>query len=140
MYADNSSKLIVAVNRQVEPGRVMNAMSHALAGLVANINDQKQIEFLDYPSSAGWSSLIAKAPIIVLRSDNSGHLERLHKEAIDGALPVNAFVHTMLGASADEQRQATLTANPASFEYWAVALFGGSDQIKPLTKRFSLYK
>jgi hypothetical protein len=140
MYADNSSKMIVAVNRQLEPGRVMNAMSHALAGLVANITDKKQIEFLDYPSSAGWSSLIAKAPIIVLRSDNSGHLERLHKEAIDGGLPVNAFVHTMLGASADEQQQATLIADPASLEYWAVALFGGADQLKPLTKRFSLYK
>ena len=63
MYADNTSKLIIAVNRQLEPGRVMNAMSHSIAGLVANISDRKQIEFLDYPSSAGWSSLIAKGDI-----------------------------------------------------------------------------
>jgi hypothetical protein len=140
MYADNSYKLIIAVNRQLEPGCAMNATSHALAGLIANINSQRQIEFLAYPSSAGWSSFIAKSPIIILRSDNSGHLERLHKDALDSTLPVNAFVHTMLGASADEQQRATLTAEPASFEYWAIALFGDSDQLKPLTKRFSLYR
>ncbi|MBI5926710.1 MAG: DUF2000 domain-containing protein [Aquabacterium sp.] len=140
MYSDNSFKLILVVNRQLEAGRAMNAMCHAVAGLVASLTLGKGIEFLPYPSGAGWKSEISKAPVIVLRSDNTNHLARLHQDALREALPVNVFVHTMLGTSAKEQQQATLSADPTTLEYLAVAVFGASDELKPLTKRFSLYK
>lgn len=137
MYEDNAYKLIVAVNRRLDIGPAMNAMAHALAGLVAC---HAGIEFLDYPAQAGWKGLISKPPIIVLRSDNSAHLERLHQEALPLGLAVNPFVHTMLGSSAAEQQAATLHAEAGSLDYWAVAVFGQADVLKPLTKRFSIYK
>lgn len=136
----DAQMLFLVVNRQLETARAMNAMSHAAAGLVANLTLGKGMAFLPYPSGAGWKSNIAKSPIIVLRSNNSDDLARLHQEALGEALPVNAFVHTMLGDSAEEQQQATLAAHPTTLDYWAVAVFGASEELKPLTKRFSLYK
>ena len=44
----------------------------------------------------------------------------------------------MIGASAEEQiRQTREDADP---EYWAVAVFGDAEELRPLTKRFSLFK
>lgn len=138
-YIDNSFKLVTVLNRRVDLGAVTNALEHVVAGLVAADRSAQQIEFLDYPTQSGWQSLIARHPIIVLRSENSNQLRRLHAEALELDIMANAFVQTMLGESAIQQQAATRNAAPDELEYWAVAVFGEAERLKSLTKRFSLY-
>lgn len=139
MYHDDASKLVVVLHRQLEPGRAMNALAHAVAGLVARLSGSARIEFLDYQTKEGWASYIARSPIIVLRSDNSHRLQELHQRCLAASLPTNAFLHTMLGVSASDQLEKTQAATAEELEYWAVALYGEADRLRPLTKRFSLY-
>ena len=139
MYQDNANKIVIVVNRQLEPGRLANAMAHAIAGLVDRLQKTDPICFLNYPSQAGWSANIAQAPVIVLRADNGNQLRRLHNEASASGVASNAFVHTMLGASAAEQQAATAACDPPLLEFWAVALHASAAALAPLTKRFSVY-
>ncbi len=50
------------------------------------------------------------------------------------------FVDTMLGASAEEQLDATRRGVDASFDLLAVCLFGPAEKLDPLTRKFSLFR
>ena len=136
-YQDNTNKIVVVVNRSVPFARLANALAHCCAGL-ANVVGA-DAEFLDYPCPAGdWRARISRFPAVILEAKNSGQLARLVREAKEGEMPLNCFTAAMIGASAEEQiRQTREDADP---EYWAVAVFGGAEELRPLTKRFSLFK
>ena len=136
-YQDNSRKAAVVLNRAVPFSRLANALAHCCAGM-ADIAGT-EAEFLDYPCPAGdWRARISRWPMVILEAKNSGQLARLVREAREEELPLNCFTAAMIGASAEEQiRQTREDREP---EYWAVAVFGDAEELRPLTKRFSPFK
>lgn len=136
-YRDNACKIAAAVNRTASFPRLANALAHCCAGLAGKAGED--LELLDYPCPAGgWTARVSRWPVVILEGKNSGQLARFAREAAEAELPLNCFTAAMIGAGAAEQiRQ---TREDESPEYWVVAAFGSEEQLRPLTKRFSLFK
>ena len=136
-YQDNASKVAVVVNRAVPFPRLANAVAHCCAGLAERAGERA--EFLDYPCPAGgWTARVSRWPVVVLAGKNAGQLARFVREADAAGLELNCFTAAMIGESAAAQiRQTREDADP---EYWAVAAFGADEELRPLTKRFSLFR
>jgi len=140
MYQDNNHKFVCVINGKTPVERALNAMGHATAGLAANMKTG-QVEYLDYHNEADkFTAKIAKSPYIVLKSKNGNQLATLRKAAEENDIDVNCFTSSMIGQSAAEQMEQTRVANKDTLDYWCVALFGSEDELRPLTKKFSLYK
>ena len=138
-YADNALKTTVVVNRKHEPGLVLNAVSHLVAGLV-DVTGPEAYAFLDYDFAIGAASRLSTYPVIVLAAPNSSQVLRTWQAAREHELPCNLFTTAMIGASAQEQRAATRATPVEEQDCVAVALFGEAERINPLTRRFSVYR
>ncbi len=55
-------------------------------------------------------------------------------------IPFTDFTSTMTVGTSADQLQRTKETPEAELEYWGICLFGSTDEIQPLTKKFSLFK
>lgn len=118
----------------------MNAIGHVLLGLIGSRNPTEW-NLLAYPSPAFQvDNQISEYPVVVLRSKRSGSLEKLVLQLKPFDIAHNIFIDSMIGRTAVEQQQATLSALPGQNKIVCVALFGDETTIRPLIKSFSLYK
>lgn len=142
MYADNQHKFVAVVNPKIEIPKLMNGLGHITAGLMAQANNQEEMQFLKYEFQADWTtpSLISLYPYIVLKAKNSNQLRTLHQAANEAGILHNVFTDSMLGASAIEQMTNTKNTHTKDLNYFCVALFGASDRLTTLTRKFSLFK
>ena len=142
MYADNQYKFVAVVNSKVEIPRLMNGLGHTTAGLMAKANNLNEMEFLKYEFQVDWTtpSLISLYPYIILKAKNSNQLRTLHKAANEAGILHNVFTDSMLAASASEQIENTQNTNAEDLNYFCVALFGASERLTTLTRKFSLFK
>lgn len=142
MYTDNQSKFIAVINPKIEMPKLMNALGHITAGLVAKCKNPEDMQFLKYEFEADWTtaSLISLYPFIILTAKNNNQLKTLHQAANEAGIIHNVFTDSMLGASATEQMQNTKIANTNDLTYFSVALFGSAEQLTTLTRKFSLFK
>lgn len=139
-YLDNEFKFVVVLNQKIELPKLMNAMSHAMLGLMAKCDSHDAMHFLKYENAEGSiDELISRFPVIVLRSKNSNQLRTLHRAANENALVSNIFVDTMLGSSAEDQLHKTKTTKECDMEYFSISLFGPSKVLDEITRKFSLF-
>lgn len=88
-----------------------------------------------------FEAKIDEYPFIILESKNSNQLKTLTSNVVENRrIAHNVFTTSMIGASAQEQREATLNATDESLDFVVVALFGAREDVEPLTKKFSLFK
>lgn len=144
LYEDNHLKFAAILNPKIEMAKLMNATGHATAGLIDKASSIESFQFLKYNfcSDAEWASpaSISRYPYIALEAKNNNQLKTLHRAAAEANILHNVFTESMLGASATEQMQQTLTANPDDLIYFCIVLFGSSEELAPLTRKFSLFK
>jgi hypothetical protein len=138
-YADNTLKTTVLVNRKHEPGLVLNAVTHLVAGLVDVVGNDRYA-FLDYDFDLDTASRLSTYPMIVLAAPNSSQVLRTWEAAREHGLPCNLFTTTMIGRSAQEQRAATRATPIEAQDAVALAIFGEATRIDPLTRKFSVYR
>lgn len=142
MYAENDKKFVFVINEKAGIGRSLNAYGHTaigLVGLIEKCHAIGDIALLEYRQAGGAPpALLSTYPVIVLRARNGSQLRRLRDEAAEAGLPVNYFTDVMNGDSAASQLEATRTTPIEQQEFILVGLFGPSDVLAPLTKRFSL--
>ena len=93
MYIDNQYKFVAVVNPKIEIPKLMNALGHITAGLMAQANNQEKMQFLKYEFQADWTtpSLISLYPYIVLKAKNSNQLRTLHRAANEAGILHNVF-------------------------------------------------
>jgi len=141
MYADNQNKFVVVLNSKREISQLMNALGHMTAGLVSRTDSLSEMKFLQYEFQASWTSpaCISFYPFIVLKAKNGNQLKNLHRAVQDAEILHNVFTDTMLGTSATEQMEKTKLTPPEDLTYLGVALFGSSEQLATLTRKFSLF-
>jgi len=138
-YLDNAQKFVCVLNSTIAVPTLMNALGHVTAGLAAHL-DPNAATYLNYINEAdNFVSKIAESPFIVLKAKNSSQLALLRGAAAAAGIPHNVFISAMIGRSAEEQLAQTRTAGGAGLEYWAVALFGDSVKLHPITKKFSVF-
>jgi hypothetical protein len=142
-YIDNHRKFICVLNRNADRGALQNASLHAMIGLITklhNVDRAADTEMLEYDVPGLPSVMLSTFPVIVLRSKNSSQMNTLREraEATPG-IASNYFTTSMNCGSAEEQRHRTRTTPIDQQEFLAVVLFGDSESLGPLTKKFSIY-
>jgi hypothetical protein len=140
MYSDNEYKFIAVLNSKIELPTLLNALAHCSAGL-GNKLEKHQAQPNDYIDASGEIHPgISKFPWIILQARNSNQLRELRCQARSAGAEVTDFVHTMLGWSCDEQKEATRTMLEADLNYFVVCLYGRSELLRTFTKKFSLFR
>lgn len=138
MYSDNQKKCVVVMNRRHPTGLLLNAYGHLVLGLAADLG-ASATELLNYCNgAAGLRARISRYPVIALGAKNSNQIRTTYEQAVEFGLAVNVFVTTMLGKSATAQLANTAEAFPDDLDYVGLVMFGDDEELKPLTKRFSL--
>jgi hypothetical protein len=141
MYNDNEYKFVAVLNKKIDLSKLLNALGHITAGLVDSASDLEEMKFIGYQDAdGGIHPRISNYPFIVLVSDNGNQIRNLRKSAIEEKLLYNDFTNTMLGSSSQDQQDKTKSTKEQDLEYFAIVLFGNSEKLNPLTKKFSLFK
>ena len=141
MYADNEHKFIGVLNTKIEVPRLLNALGHLTAGLVYQCEDPKSMRFLRYEdANGGVHPAISHYPFIILAAKNGNQIRMVRQAAVEQGVLFNDFVDAMLGGSAEEQLRKTRITPEADLEYIGICLFGRSDVLNALTRKFSLFK
>lgn len=140
MYADNQYKWVAVCNRKVQLPQLLNSVAHLALGMRAHCNDDVTGFFHNYEDSdAKLMSAISHWPIIVLQANNGNQLRTLRAAALAAGIPCQAFADTMLGQSAEDQLRRTKATGEDNLEYFAVLLFGKTEELQVLVKKFSLF-
>lgn len=139
---DEKSKRFVAIlNEKVEPGKLMNALGHMTAGLSNLAGKSEDLCFLEYQdASGGVHPKISHFPFIVLKAENSNQIRNVRKAAQEQNIPFNDFTNTMTVGTSAEQRNRTRETAEHELEYYGICLFGSTDELKAIAKKFSLYR
>jgi lysyl-tRNA synthetase class 2 len=138
---ENSKKFVVVVNKKIPTNKLFNAVSHITAGISGGSGKQDQMHFLEYEDADGNKHpYISHFPFIVLSADNSNQLRTLRQKATEQNLLHNDFTSTMTMGSSKDQIKATANTKESDLDYFAVCLFGPTNKLNTITKKFSLYK
>jgi len=141
LYSNNHFKFVAVLNKKEPLPRLLNALAHTTAGLVAQEANMENFHFMEYvDGSDSVHPQISEYPFIILSAKSSGQLRTLRNQAKELGLLSNDFVDTMIGSSCEEQLNQTRQTKEADLNYYVVALFGPAEVINSLTKKFSLFK
>lgn len=138
---DSEMRFIAVLNKKVEKGKLMNALGHMSAGLAGGYGKSDDMDFLRYEDKDETiHPNISHYPFIVLKADNSNKIRTLRKEAIKHGFLYTDFVDTMTVGTSKKQVQATKDAEEENLEYFGICLFGKTEELSRLTKKFSLFQ
>lgn len=138
MFEDNDKKLYIIVNRNMDTPLLMNATGHLSAGIMQKAEDKL---FHDYPNNdSGLTAWLSHYPVVILQAKNSNQLRTALEKCKAANLTYNFFTTTMLGQSTEQQIQETKVAAIDALEFVAIAVYGDTEAVQPITKKFSIYK
>ena len=135
-----SKRLVVILNKKLEPGQAMNAIAHAMLGFGSGAIDSSEVSLNHYIDADGNKhSNISEMPIVILKA-KPNKLRELRKLAIQHDVKFVDFTHSMSIGTYEEEFELTKSLTDEELEYWAIILFGPSDLITEWTEKFSLYR
>ena len=134
-----SYKFTAVLNKKIEPGRAMNALSHMTSGLVGSFDDVPSMEVINYEDKDGKAHVASKHPFIILAAKNGSKLRTLQEEAEEKGVHCTSFTDAMTIGTWEEQLEASKNTSNEELEYFGVCLFGPRSVIEELTKKFSLW-
>lgn len=138
---ENSYRFVAVLNKKVETGRLMNALGHMTAGLAGGFGKASEMYFLEYKDKDGGSHRnISHFPFIVLSADNSNQIRTARNKAIEEGIIFTDFTNTMTVGTSQEQLDATLATAEESLEYYGICMFGETEKLREITKKFSLFR
>lgn len=138
---ETKRRFVLVVNeKESNPGKLMNALGHAMAGLVGNAARDTDFCFVDYEDGDGNTHpAISHYPVIVLKAKNSNQIKKVRDEAQEKGIAFTDFLRTMAIGKTQDQLDATKNASGDDIEYLGLALFGDTDALREITKKLSLY-
>ena len=133
-----NKKFVAVLNKKIEFGRLMNAFGHMTVGLVGKYDD---VDFgvADYLDRGGTSHLGSAHPFIVLKAKNSSQIRTLRNQAIETGIPFASQNNTLMTKTDEEQLRLSKITAEEDLEYYGICLFGSSDELDEITKKFSLW-
>ena len=138
---ENSKRFIAVLNKKIEVGSLMNALGHITAGLAGSSGKANEMCFLPYhDKDGGIHPHISHFPFIVLKADNSNKIRTVRNECIARNIPFSDFTSTMTIGSSKEQQDATGSMAEEDLEYYGIVIFGGTEELREFTGKFSLFK
>lgn len=140
-YDYNARKTVAVLSANLQPGVAMNVLGH-LAISIGAYGDNELMGRPQLVDASGVTHLgISRYPVIVTKS-KPALLRRLVTEArLEKAILVVDYPEQMLDTGHDDELCAELAkVKEADINYLGAMLYGESEVIGKLTKRFSLWK
>ena len=135
-------KFTAVLSKKVDAGKIMNALAHMSAGIVANnldkIQDMGFGDYIDKDNTVHPS--LSKNSYVILRADNSNQIRTLRNMAIEKEIPFIDFTNTMQEGTYIEQLERTKQTTEAELEYYGICLFGKLEEVNELTRKLSLWR
>ena len=138
MFEDNDYKLYVIVNRNVDVATQMNATGHLCSGIMLKAADPCFNTYTNGDSAL--TAYLNHYPVIILQAKNSNQLSAAAQQCQEENILYNFFTTTMLSHSSEQQIQDTQATPLAELDFVAIAIYGETSKIKPITKKFSVLK
>ncbi len=135
-------KFVIALNKKLEPGVVINAAAHVALGLVSSATEElrSNMKFIDFVDADGIvHPRISALSLIIMRGKN-GELRKLRNAALETGLHCIDFLETMTGNTYVEQLEKTKATKTDDLVFYGVGVFGEIEKVNPLTKKLSLWK
>lgn len=137
---ENLFRFVAILNKNIDTGRLMNALGHLTAGLAGKVC-REDMQFLEYRDNEdGIHPGISHFPFIVLAAENSNKIRIARKEAISRGIPYTDFTSTMIIGTSQQQIDATRASKEDLLDYYGLCLFGRSEILMEFTGKFSLFK
>ena len=135
-------KFVVVLKKSLEAGPALNAAAHMTACLVHSADEttRRHMTFLDYQDQDGNSHHVSGLSLIVLSARNSNQIRAARAAAHHAGLLCVDFSQSMTGDTHVEQMQRTSGIPEAELDYWGLALFGPTEAVDTLTRKFSLWR
>jgi hypothetical protein len=133
-------KIVVVFNSKASSVERFNAVGHLCTGMPEIVcgNDLKFRRFEDADNNV--VSVLTDYPLIILSARNQNHLREAHELAIAHKICSNAFFDCMKDADPVSQYKFVRSHKLSSQIYIAISLFGSDEQLKPITRKFSLFR
>lgn len=135
-------RVVALVNKALDPGLAMNAIAHLGMGLASIVGDsgREVMQFLDFADKTGGvHPSISARSLIVLRG-SSNDIRSLRAAARGLSLPCVDFISTMTSGDFLSQLARTRETAEDDIDYWGIAILGRSEDLKPLTRKYSLWR
>ena len=141
MKTKSSLKFVAVLNKQVDLGKLYNALSHMSVGISHLLGSDKDVLFHNYQDKdGGVHPSISDHPFIVLKATNSSQIRSLREKIMEQHILYTDFVETMSIGTSEEQLMATKSKTEKELTYYGICFFGSEEVLNPLTKKFSLFK
>lgn len=135
-------KLVALLNKRIEPGKVMNALAHSVAGAVnlLGAEGREALKFLDFIDAGGqtYPSISARSFIILRGSD--ADIRKARQHAIEVGIPAVCFSESMTGDTFIQQLERTKGTPTEAMHFYALVLAGRPEILNPITKKYSLWR
>ncbi|MBI3619076.1 DUF2000 domain-containing protein [Candidatus Peregrinibacteria bacterium] len=104
---------------------------------------EAQIEivvYLEYrDKDGGIHPNISHFPFIVLKADNANQIRTVRSEALSQRIPFTDFTSTMTVGTSTQQQENTRKSAESDLEYYGICLFGETNVLREITRKFSLF-
>lgn len=135
-----TNRFVAVLNKKIETGKLMNALGHMAVGLSELYSDKEILRFDTYVDKDGEEHpSISDNPFIVLSADNSNQIYTLRTKLKELSILFTDFPSTMTVGTFVEQKKRTSEIPTAELEYYGICFFGENNQLRELTKKFSLW-
>ena len=133
------NKLVAILNKDAEPGVVLNALAHMSVGLGAEVG-KSPLRLDDYKDAKGnIYPNISQIPFIILRG-KSGEIRNTVQKAKELKILHGVFLNTMTGGTYLEQLARTAASQEETLTYYGCVLFGEWGTVSEMTRKFSLWR
>lgn len=132
--------MAIVVRRDIESWKVTNTIAHCAAYLGNKMRESFDTGDFFETQDGAKHPRNTQYPIVVLVAE-SQDMPGFMAEVRASGLPYLGFIREMIQTTDDEEIVNILKDRMDSeIEYLGIGLFGPNDTVKPLTKKFSLWK
>src|SRR3989344_7402865 len=131
---DFSKKIVIVVNKELEPWQVLNSVAHISAYIGHKLEDQFGTDEHFVTKDEASHPRNSQYAIIVLRS-KPGQLPNLMQKVRDAGLLYHGFIKEMIDTTDDAEIEQTLASKgDLDIEYLGIGMFGPKEQVDTITK------
>lgn len=141
-YEYRAKKTVIVLDEKLAIGDAMNALGHLAIAIGAHADRDDLMGRLELPDQSGMVHRgISKYPCIILCGNRTKIRAAIETVRTTPNLIVVDFPQEMKTTSHDDELASALAGTPeAALSYWGFALYGATDSVNTICKKFSLWK